>query len=134
MGYGYDIVLNFQNDYYEFYEWDKKDKIINVKKIIIYKINSNDYLRIKNNEIRIDMNSLPRNNKMFLLTNGIEVMGILIGKEGNKKSSLLLDEADEILEDNKELKKINIKYKIIREGKKRTRSRIMEEKIKNVIM
>ena len=33
MNYIYDIVLNFNKDYYEFYEWKKSDKVINVKKI-----------------------------------------------------------------------------------------------------
>ena len=36
MDYIYDIVLNFQNDYYDFYEWKQSNKIINVKKIIIF--------------------------------------------------------------------------------------------------
>ena len=127
MEYVYDIVLNFHNDYYDFYEWEIGDKIINVKRIGIYKIRNDDYLNIMNNDVLIDMNSLPGNNKMFLLTNGLEVMGI--SNEGNKKSSLLIDEADEILEDNKNLKITKIKYKIVRERKKRSVSRSMEEKI-----
>ncbi len=32
MEYVYDIVLNFRDKYYDFYEWNKKDKIINIKK------------------------------------------------------------------------------------------------------
>ena len=35
MDYIYDIVLNFHENYYEFYEWKSSDKIINVKKITI---------------------------------------------------------------------------------------------------
>ena len=31
MDYIYDIVLNFQKDYHDFYEWKSTDKIINVK-------------------------------------------------------------------------------------------------------
>ena len=34
MEYIYDIVLNFQDNYYDFYEWQKKDKIIPIKVII----------------------------------------------------------------------------------------------------
>ena len=30
MDYIYDIVLNFNDDYYEFYEWKQEDKIINI--------------------------------------------------------------------------------------------------------
>ena len=31
MEYVYDIVLNFDNYYYDFYEWKTTDKIINIK-------------------------------------------------------------------------------------------------------
>ena len=33
MEYIYDIVLNFNDCYYEFYEWKSTDKIINIKRI-----------------------------------------------------------------------------------------------------
>ena len=41
MEYIYDIVLNFNDCYYEFYEWNSKDKIINVKKIKAWKKKQN---------------------------------------------------------------------------------------------
>ena len=43
MDYIYDIVLNFQSNYYEFYEWKTTDKIINVKKILVYLVSNQDY-------------------------------------------------------------------------------------------
>ena len=33
MDYIYDIVLNFNDDYYEFYEWKQEDKIINISEV-----------------------------------------------------------------------------------------------------
>ena len=33
MNFIYDIVLNFNKDYYDFFEWNKKDSVINIKKI-----------------------------------------------------------------------------------------------------
>ena len=101
MDYIYDIVLNFQNYYYDFFEWKSSDKVINVKKILVYKTNSEDYLNLKYNEVILDTKDLPKQTKMFLVTNGSEVMGILLDNKGKiiKKSSLLFDEADEILEE-----------------------------------
>lgn len=130
MDYVYDIVLDFQPKYYEFYEWKTDDKIINVKRIPIYKIDSLDYLNIMNNSIIIDRESIPKSNKMFLLTNGILVMGILINDDGNvlKKSSLLFTEADDILEDKELIKYIKIKYNIIKKYNNNFISRAMEEK------
>ena len=51
MDYIYDIVLNFQNNYYDFYEWKSTDKVINIKKILVYKVNNQEYLNLKYNEI-----------------------------------------------------------------------------------
>ena len=70
MDYIYDIVLNFQNNYYEFYEWKPTDKIINVKKILVYKVNNQNYLNLKYNDVILDNNILPKQTKMFLITNG----------------------------------------------------------------
>ena len=105
MDYIYDIVLNFQDKYYDFYEWNSHDQIVNFKKLPIYKITTKDYINIKHNDILIERKTLPKNNRIFLLTNGIEVMGILIATDGKvlKKSSLLFEENDEILEDKTEI-------------------------------
>ena len=134
MEYIYDIILNFQNEYYDFYEWLPTDNIINVKKIPIYKISYRDYLNIRNNEVTIEKNTLPKTNKMFLLTSGIEIIGIIIDNKGKviKKSSLLFEEADDILEDKDELKVINIKYIINKRNNNKNISRINKEKKKYV--
>jgi len=92
MDYIYDIVLNFQSNYYDFYEWRETDKIINIKKILVYKTNDENYLNLKYNEIILDNQLLPKQTKMFLVTNGVEVMGIMLDNQGKliKRSSLLL--------------------------------------------
>ena len=130
MDYIYDIVLNFQERYYDFYEWNLNDKLINFKKIPIYKIKTKDYINIKNNDIIIDRKSLSKNNRIFLLTNGIEVMGILLNTKGKvlKRSSLIFEENDEIIEDEKEIKLIDIKYHINNLNKTNHKSRIDIEK------
>lgn len=113
MDYIYDIVLNFQNNYYDFYEWKPTDKIINIKKIAIYKVNNEDYLNLKYNEVILDKKNLPKQMKMFLITNGLEVMGLLLDNEGKviKRSSLLFDESDEALEEKETIKALPLKYK-----------------------
>ena len=113
MDYIYDIVLNFQNNYYDFYEWKSTDKVINIKKILVYKVNNQDYLNLKYNEIILDKKILPTQTKMFLVTNGIEVMGILLDNDGKiiKRSSLIFDESDEVLEEKETIKTLPLKYK-----------------------
>ena len=46
MNYIYDIVLNFNKEYYSFYEWNRKDNIINVKKIPLFLVD-NECFNIK---------------------------------------------------------------------------------------
>lgn len=113
MDYIYDIVLNFQNNYYDFYEWKQTDKVINVKKILVYKVNNEDYLNLKYNEVVLDIKEFPKQIKMFLITNEVEVMGILLDNNGKiiKRSSLLFDEADEVIDEKNKIKSLIIKYK-----------------------
>ena len=134
MDYVYDIVLNFQNNYYEFYEWKSSDKIINVKKAPIYKISTKDYLNIKEHSITIDKISLPKQSKLFLVTNGSEIMGLLINNKGQiiKKSSLIFEESDDILSDIEDIKSINIKYQIDNFHKQQLMSRANEEKMQYI--
>ncbi len=134
MDYVYDIVLNFQNNYYEFYEWKSSDKIINVKKVPIYKISTKDYLNIKEHSITIDKISLPKQSKLFLVTNGFEIMGLLINNKGQiiKKSSLIFEESDDILSDIEDIKSINIKYQIDNFHKQQLMSRANEEKMQYI--
>ncbi len=135
MEYIYDIVLNFHSCYYEYYEWQSTDKIISIKKIPIYKINNKTYLDLKYNDIIINKTSLPKNNKMFLVTSGIEVMGLLLDKENriSKRSSLIFEEADDILEDKDSLKEINLKYTITNHQKPTYLSRLSKEKSSYII-
>lgn len=112
MKYIYDIVLNFNKDYYDFYEWNNDDRIINIKKIPLYRVSKNDYLSIKYNDIIINNFS----DRIFLITDTLGVMGVMLNKSGRviKRSSLLIDEEDEILDESKKLKifKLNIKRNI----------------------
>ena len=77
MDYIYDIVLNYQNNYYEFYEWKTTDKIINIKKIPVYKVNNENYLNLKYNEVILDRKIIPKQIKMFLIGFGLMTIGFV---------------------------------------------------------
>lgn len=129
MDYIYDILLNFNKDYYEFYEWKNNDNIINVRKIPIFKVSSSTYINFKNNEIKLNSDFVQKiknktsiymvnntTNGMCLFTNGEDVFGAMISNDGKiiKRSSLLLDEASEIIEEIFHNPKEEIEYKIIK--------------------
>ena len=54
MAYIYDILLNFNEDFFEFYDWNKNDKIIHIKKIPIYQVDNKTLKDILHNKIKIN--------------------------------------------------------------------------------
>ena len=111
MIYIYDIVLNFQEQLYDFYEWNKKDRLLNIKKIPIFRINTEKLLSIINDEVYLKEEILHKiahettiymlsNNEykyLCLFSNTEETVAVMCNEEGLiiKKSSLLFDEEDE---------------------------------------
>lgn len=113
MRYIYDIVLNFEKCFFEFYEWEKNDNIINIKKIPVFMVNNETYKNIKYNNVTVNTEFVDKlRDKTFtynrikvgpscLISNGMEVIGLLFNDKGDviKKSSLLIDEEEEVLEE-----------------------------------
>lgn len=131
MIYIYDILLNFKDELYDFYDWNKNDNIIHIRKIPLIKIKGKDLVNIKNNNVKFDEETLnqikdkteiftPKISKkieyMTLLSDGNYVIGLQIEGKKIKKSSLLIDEELDILEDVNNLDFMNINYKIINKG------------------
>lgn len=113
MQYIYDIILNFNYLYYDFYEWKKSDKIVNVKKIPAFKVSSDFIHDFKYNDVIIskdfvdnicDVATFYKNvcyRYICLFSDGNESIGVMFNKNGKliKRSSLLLDEDDEVNEE-----------------------------------
>ena len=111
MTFVYDIYVNFQNIYYDFYEWNKKDRIMHIKKIPIFEIEEAIFKKIIANENKIDEKSYEiiknkaeifKKKKKFsavLFTNNKDIIAVLLNDNGKiiKKSCLLLDEENTIL-------------------------------------
>ena len=115
MNYIYDIFLNFQSELYDFFEWNYDDKITHIRKIPVFRINPNDFLKLKNSFFRINNDfkeKIHNKTECFnqrkvttieyacLFTNAIEVVAILFDKEGRsiKYSNLFIDENTEVIE------------------------------------
>lgn len=129
MTYIYDIVLNFNNDFYEFYEWDKNDNLTLIKKIPLIKVESDFLDQVFNLKLKIDdplileiTDKCEVNNKKkkilkyaCLLTDSYRIIGILLNNKGEiiKLSDLLIDEAFEALNISKRLQTKNIAYNIL---------------------
>ena len=120
MNYIYDIVLNFQDNYYQFFEWNRKDKIKNISKIAVYRVDDDDLLDLTYNDVIVDnifLNDLKEANKkykkiMCLVSNTNQTIGLLFNEEGKiiKRSSLLFEEETEVNYFAKELPTTKINY------------------------
>ncbi len=127
MSYIYDILLNFNDCLYDFYDWNKNDNISHIKKIPILKISTKKLKEIITNNIVFDNELLEKikdkteeytNHKSkkieyaFLLSDGISVIGLKITKD-NLYSKLLVDEEVDVLDVVLRLKESVVNYKIL---------------------
>lgn len=132
MNYIYDILLNFHDTLYDFYDWNLNDNIINVRKIPLFKIKSNQLKEIKENCIRFDLEFLKKilnrtelfSSKdikhieyCFLLCDGSEAIAILVKNNTIQKSHLLVDEELEVLEVVTRLKEEEVPYYVLKRDK-----------------
>lgn len=112
MNYIYDVVLNFQDDLIEFYEWSSEDTIDHIKRIPIFRISSQNLNDLINKNIVISndfIQKIKNKTKCYRKTNDLKysalftdlnkVIGIEFSSEGSiiSRSSLLLDEEETII-------------------------------------
>jgi hypothetical protein len=113
MNYIYDIVLNFNKKYYSFYEWNRKDNIINVKKIPLFLVDNECFNIMKYDNVCVSKDFInvirdktytytrSKLGPSLLISNEKEVIAIMFNENGNliKRSSLTLDEEEEVLDE-----------------------------------
>ena len=112
MNYIYDVVLNFQDELIEFYEWSSEDTIDHIKRIPIFRVTSQNLNDLVNKNIKINndfIQKIKNKTKCYRKTNDLKysalftdlnrVVGIEFTKEGNNicRSALLLDEEETII-------------------------------------
>ena len=120
MNYIYDIVLNFQDNYYNFFEWKRNDNLKNILKIPLYRVSDKDIICLKYNKVKVSeylINKIKNDNKrykkiMCLVSNGKIAIGLLFNSDGKllKRSSLLFEEEEESIEVSKHLPLTSVNY------------------------
>jgi len=124
MNYIYDIVVNFNEILYDFYEWKKSDNVINIRKIPLFRVNDDDYLLLKYNKIKLDKEFILKIENLTssytksnigiacLISNTKESIALLFNKEGDiiKRSSLLFDEEEEVNNEAESIQITKINY------------------------
>lgn len=130
MNYVYDIVLNLNEKLYNFYDWNKEDKIELFIKIPIIKVDQDTIRELINSKTIVSkelLNKIYRKNDLFstnkvlhkeyisiFSSNDISV-AIEFDKTGLsiKKSYISIDEETDILEYIKHLKYSIVDYKVV---------------------
>lgn len=145
MNYIYDIILNFNEEFYDFYEWKSNDNVINVRKIPVLKVDENTYISLKNNKVQVSMetiDSLKKNFSLYnekiegniicLITNGMSAFGVMFNNNGYliKRSSMLFDEEEEVIDESENIKEVKIDFIKNEKQKSNNISRIVKEKQK----
>lgn len=138
MTYIYDIILNFQKNYYQFFEWKTNDKITNYSKIPLYHVSDKDILNLKDNNVKVKFDFIKKiknDNKtkqkiICIISNGKIAIAVLFDNKGNlkKRSSLIFEEEEEALNLSKNLIKTPIKYEKIIKNKNKNILRLEKEK------
>ena len=146
MDYYYDILLNFQDNYTMFYEWDSEDEINYIKKIPLMHVDAKTLINFISKKIIVDeeflklienKTKLKGNNTLkytCIFSDGKNSIALEFQDNGEvlSKSSLILEDELNINEFmyNIMLKKIN--YKIIKDDEINNETR-QDLKIKRIL-
>lgn len=137
MIYTYDILLNWTKEerLKEFYEWNLEDDLEHIKKMPIIRIRESLLKDLLTSKVKIDKTFLSKikyksesyfHNEIdvidyaVIVTTEKKALALELDNEGNimYKSSLLIDEEEEVLEIGEELVIMDIPYKVITKNKK----------------
>lgn len=132
MNYIYDIVLNFKESLYEFYDWNLSDNIRHIKKMPMFRVDKELLNNFKLNEIKLDKGFLDLiynkteffSNKnirhmeyAFVISDEEEALAFEIKNNIIRLSRLAISEELEVLEMVNKFDIYKINYKILNKRK-----------------
>lgn len=114
MSYIYDILANFNDFFYDFFDWDSNDSIVHIKKLPILRVSSDFFNNVKFNNVFVKSDLLEKifkkaeffkinKNKysyVCSLCDGKEAFIVRFDCKGNVigRSSMLIDEENEVID------------------------------------
>jgi len=129
MNYIYDILINYQDVLYDFFDWNSDDSIEHIRKVPVFRVKPSDFNKLKNYKIKINnefLEKIKNKTEVFsnrkvknieyacLFSNGIEVISIKFNNNGisYEYSNLLIDENTDVIEICERLDETEIGFKI----------------------
>ena len=126
MNYYYDILVNLQEVFYEFYEWEKTDNILAVKKTPLFRVNHQTVVDFLTYEISLDQDfinniwekTICKRSKekisAFLISDCKTSLFLEVNGEGKVifRSKLLVEDENNVNEIVNALKEVELNYQI----------------------
>ncbi len=147
MVYIYDIVLNFNDELLEFFEWEDNDDIKYIKRLPLIKVEDSLIKDVLENDILFDdllldqikgktiyYDSKNENYPVVVLSNQDIAIAVLIKDNGYKYSRLLLDEEYEVLNIVSKLSTTKVEYSIIDKKSINNNLTREERKIRGILL
>ena len=114
MNYIYDVLANFNNYFYEFFDWNIDDDIVHIKKLPILRVSYDFFSKVKYHDVVVSKDLLDliyRKTDFFKINKNIysyvcafcdgnEAIIVNFGSDGGilGRSSFLIDEENEVLD------------------------------------
>lgn len=117
MKYVYNIKVNFNYNYIDFYEWNESDKISTIHNIPIIKVSKQKYKKLLMNIVQFDKSNyiqLLGHHNIILVTNGYDAFALKINNKfiSSHRSSIGISDELDILHILKKIKVKNVSFKI----------------------
>ena len=136
MIYIYDVLINLNEEMFDFYDWEEYDSFLHVRRVPMYKVNTNVIYDFSSKKVKIDdvvLASIKDKTQVFssrnievisygaVFTDGNNAVMIEFDEKGysKRKSKFLVNEEMEILDVSKSMKVSNMHYNIINNKVKR---------------
>lgn len=151
MNYVYDILSNFNQELYDFYDWDKNDNFTHLRKVPSFKVSKEvlvdlmfKKVKIKGNLLKLIKDKTQVFTKegvdvieyCFIVSDSLNALGVILDEDGvvYKRSKFLVSEELEINKCLKTSKIYNVEYNLLSSKTHYSNMTRNEEKVTNLIL
>lgn len=151
MNYVYDILSNFNQELYDFYDWDKNDNFTHLRKVPSFRVSKEVLVdlmfkkaKIKGNLLKLIKDKTQVFTKegvdvieyCFIVSDSVNALGVILDEDGvvYKRSNFLVSEELEINKCLKTSKIYNVEYNLLSSKTHYSNMTRNEEKVTNLIL
>lgn len=151
MNYVYDILSNFNQELYDFYDWDKNDNFTHLRKVPSFRVSKEVLVDLMFKKVKIKgyLLKLIKDKTQvftkegvdvieycFIVSDSVNALGVILDEDGvvYKRSKFLVSEELEINKCLKTSKIYNVEYNLLSSKTHYSNMTRNEEKVTNLIL